>query len=63
MDAKELFVHNRSQGKRAKRLDASLVNAFTVFVSAFEFEGKVIREVPALVISSQKPKRIGIPEF
>ena len=30
---------------------------------AFKFEREVVRQVPALVVASQKPERIGIPDF
>lgn len=30
---------------------------------AFEFEGEIVRQVPALVIASQKPKCIRIPDL
>jgi hypothetical protein len=53
MNAQELLVHNSGQGKVAERIHACVINPFRVFVLAFELEGEVIRQVPALVIPSE----------
>ena len=63
VDAQELLVHDGSKGERTEGLHAGLVHAFRVLVLAFQLEGEVVGQVPALVISTQQPERRRIPDF
>ena len=53
--AQELLVHDCSQGERTERLHTRLVYFLRVFVLALEFEGKVICQMPALMIATKQP--------
>lgn len=61
--AKELFVHDSSEGKGAERVHDCVVYPVGVFVLAFEFESEVIGQVPAFVVTAKKIKRVGVPDF
>lgn len=63
MNAEELLVHDRRQRQRTEGFDARLVNPLAVFVLALEFECEVVRQMSALVIASQKPEGIRIPDL
>lgn len=53
MNTQELLVHDGSQRKATERLDTGIVNSLRVLVLAFEFEGKVVSQVTAFVVSSE----------
>ena len=61
--AEELLVHDRSKGESAERIHARLVYSLRVFMLAFELEGEVVGQMPALVVSAKQPERIGIPDL
>lgn len=60
VDAEELLVHNSSQGQRAERLHAGLVDGLGIFMPALQLEGEVIRKVAALVVPAQQPEGLGV---
>ena len=51
--AKELLVHDGSQGQGAEGLHTRLVYLLGILVLAFEFEGEVVCQMPAFMVSSQ----------
>ena len=53
MYAEKLLVHDGSQRQGAKGLHTGFVNLLRVLVLAFEFEGEIVRQMPAFMISSQ----------
>jgi hypothetical protein len=61
--AQKLLVHDGRQRQRAERVHAGLVNGLGVFVLAFQLEGEVVGQMPALVISSKQPQRVGVPDL
>ena len=63
MNTQELLVHDRRQRQRAEGFDASLVNFLAVLVLAFELEGEIICKMSALVVASQEPECVGIPDL
>lgn len=63
VNTQELLVHNRRQRQRAEGFDASLVDFLAVLVLTFEFECEVIRKMSALVVASQKPECVGVPDL
>lgn len=63
MDTQELLVHDRRQRQGAKGFDAGFVDALAVFVLTLQFEGEVICQMPALVVTSQQPQRIRVPDL
>lgn len=63
MNAEKLLVHDRRQRQRTEGLDASFVDPLAVFVFALEFECEVVRQVSALVIASQQPEGIRVPDL
>lgn len=63
MDAKELLVHDGCEGKATEGLHACIVYPFRVLVFAFEFEGKVVRQVSTLVVPPEQEEGIRIPDF
>lgn len=63
MDAEELFVHDRRQRQSTKGFKTGLVNSLAILVLALEFEGEVVCQMPALVVSSQQPERVGVPNL
>ena len=52
MYTQKLLIHNCGQRKCAEGIHASFVYALGVFVLAFELEGEVVCQMPALVVSS-----------
>jgi len=63
MDTQELLVHNRSQRQGTEGLHASLIYGFGVLVLALELEGEVVRQVTALVVSSEQPQCLGVVDL
>lgn len=59
--AQELLVHDSGQRQRTERVHTCIVDLFSVFVLAFQFEGEVICQMPAFVVSTKKPESVGIP--
>jgi len=63
MDAQKLLVHDGSQRKSAERLHTRLVDSFGVLVLALELEGEVVCQMSALVIATQQPECIWVPDL
>jgi hypothetical protein len=79
MDTEELFVHDSSKGQCTEGRHACVVDSFGVLSFAwnainikqqgqrdertFKFESEVIRQMPALMVSSQQEQCIWIPHF
>ena len=63
MYTQKLLVHNRGQGQGAEGVHACVVDLFRVFVFTFEFEGEIVCQVTAFVISSQKEQRVRVPDL
>lgn len=59
----ELLVHDCGQGQRAERVHACFVYGLGVLVFALELEGEVVGQMAALVVSSKKPERVGVPDL
>lgn len=55
MYTQELFVHDRSQRKRAEGVHAGFINSLRVLVLAFELECEVIGQMTALVVTTKQP--------
>ena len=53
MYTQELFVHDRRKWERTERFHASLIDLLRVLVFTFQLEGKVVCQVPALVVASK----------
>lgn len=53
MYAQKLFVHDRRQWERTERVHAGLVDPLRVLVFTLQLEGKVVCQMPALVVASQ----------
>ena len=63
VDAKELLVHDGRQRQTAERLQTCLVNLLAVLVLALQFEGEVVGQVTTLMVASQQPKSVGVPDL
>lgn len=63
VDTEELLVHDRRQRQRAERFDAGLVDLLVVFMLAFEFKGEIIRKMSTLVVATQEPQCVGVPDL
>lgn len=63
MDTEELLVHNRRQRQRTEGFNTCLVNPLAILMLALEFEGEVVRKMPALVVAAQQPERVWIPNL
>lgn len=63
MDTQKLLVHDRRQRQRAEGFDAGLVDFLAVLVLALELKSEVIRKMSALVVASQEPERVGVPDL
>lgn len=63
MDTEELLVHDGGQRQRAERLDARLVDLLVVLVLAFELKREIIRKMSALVVATQQPQCVGVPDL
>ena len=63
MYAEELLVHDSSQGQGAKGFHTRIVDFFRVLVFAFELEGEIVCQMPALVIAAEEPQCVGIPDL
>jgi hypothetical protein len=63
VNAQKLFVHDSCEGESTERLHARFVNLLGIFVLAFELECKVIGQMPALMVPSEQPKGVGIPDL
>ena len=63
MYAQELLVHNCGKGQGAKRFHTGFVDLLGILMFAFKFEGKIVRQVPALMISSQQPQSVRVPNL
>lgn len=63
VDTEELLVHDRRQRQSAERFNARLIDPLAILVLALQLESKVVRQVTALVVTAQKPERVGIPDL
>lgn len=63
MYAEKLLVHDRRQRKRTERFGTGLVDPLAIFVFALELEGKVFCQVATLMVTTQQPKRLRVPDF
>jgi hypothetical protein len=61
--AQELLVHDRSQRQCAERVHACFVDCLRVLVFALELECEVIGQMPAFVVSTEQPERVGVPDL
>jgi len=59
----ELLVHDRCQRQCAERVHACFIDRLGVLVFTLELECEVISQMPALVVSAEKPKRVGVPDL
>lgn len=59
----ELLVHDSGEGKRAEGVHAGFVDGFGVFVLAFELECEVVGQMATLVVTTQQPERVGVPNL
>jgi hypothetical protein len=55
VNTQELLVHDRGQRESAEGLHACLVDLLRILMLALELEREVVGQMPALVISSEKP--------
>jgi hypothetical protein len=55
MDAKKLFVHDRSQRQSTERIHTSFVNLLRVFVLALQLEREVVCQMSTLMVTAQEP--------
>lgn len=60
VDAKELLVHDRSEGKGTERFHAGFIDSLRVLVLALELEGEIVGEMATLMVSAQQPESLGI---
>lgn len=63
MNTEELLVHNSCQGQTTEGFHARIVDLLRVFVLAFEFEGEVVCQMPALMVATEEPEGIGVPDL
>lgn len=63
MNTQELLVHDGRERQCTERLHASFVHSLGVLVLALQLEGKVISQMTALVVSSEQPKCVRIPDL
>jgi hypothetical protein len=63
VDAKELLVHDGGKWETAKGLYTRFIHLLGVLVLAFQLEGEIVGQMPAFVISAQKPERVWIPNL
>ena len=54
MDAKELIVHDGTEGKSLERLEESIIDFSAILVFAFSAEREVFSEMTALVITADE---------
>lgn len=55
MYAKKLLVHDRRERQGAEGFHACLVDLLRVFMLTFELECEIVRQMSALVVTSQQP--------
>jgi hypothetical protein len=53
MNAKELLIHDGSEGKSAERLHASIVYVLIVFMFALQFEREEVCQMSAFMVPPQ----------
>jgi hypothetical protein len=63
MYTQELLVHNSSQRQGAERLHARIVYFFRVFVLALEFEREIVCQMAALMVPTEEPQSVWIPNL
>jgi hypothetical protein len=61
--AQELLVHDRCQRQCAERVHACFIDLLGVLVFTLELKCEVVGQMPALVVSAEEPKRVGVPDF
>ena len=63
MDAKVLLVDDGGEGQTVEGLHAGLVEGLRVLHLALSFEGEVLGEVAALVVTAEEEERLRVPDF
>ena len=63
MYAQKLLVHDRGEGKGAKRLQTRFVHALGVLVLAFGLEREVVGQVAAFMVAAKEEERVWIPDL
>ena len=63
VNAQELLVHDGRQRQTAKRLQTCLINLLAVLVLALQLESEVVGQVAALVVTTQQPESVGVPDL
>src|SRR5262245_1952497 len=61
--AQELLVHDSGQRQRTEGIHAGIIDSLGVLVLAFQLESEVVGQMPALVVSAEQPKGVGIPDL
>ena len=61
--AQELLVHDGSEGQRTEGVHAGFIDGLGVLVLTLQLEGEVISQMTTFVVSSEQPKRIGVPNL
>lgn len=63
VNAEELLVHDGSEGKRAERLHAEVIDLFRILVLALELKGKVVGQVTTFVVATKEKERVRVPDL
>lgn len=63
VNAQELLVHNSSQWQGTEGLHTRLVNILRILVLTFQLEGKVIGQMATLVVTTEQPQAVWIPNL
>jgi hypothetical protein len=61
--AQELLVHDSRQRQCAERVHACFVDGLGVLVLALELECEVVGQMSALVVSTEQPERVRVPDL
>jgi len=60
---KKLLGHDRSEGQRAERPEASFVHALRVLVFALYLEREVVGQAATFMMAPEEEERVWIPYF
>lgn len=60
MNTEELLVHDSCKREGAEGIHAGVIYSLRVLVLAFKLEGEIIGQVTTLMVTAQKPERLGI---
>ena len=63
VNAEELLVHDGCQWQGTERLHTGLIHILRVLVLTLQLEGEVISQMATLVVTTQKPQAVWVPDL